>query len=197
MSLGRFTAYFGAIDLVITDFSYDYSSTTTTVPLRLTNIQVPLRAAQKAFSVSIQTRSEWEYRQAYDFFAKHQNDAISNVSYDPTVRVLYPAKNIDVSGFVGRLPFNAQRFDPAPKITLPFILARDNINTLTSGSSGAPSWDSVIYGAPTTTMDSFWEVPNSPTTVSKAAPSAYDATFTQSKFADPNSPAGNKGLKNV
>lgn len=147
MSKAQFVAHFGSINRVITAYEWTYSSENTTTFLRLTNVQNPTRAVQSGFRVSIQHRNEEEFQQTLRFFARHQSDAISLPSYDPMVRILYPARNIDFSGFVLRLAHSHKRFDYAPRMQVEFSLARDNINTLGTGSTGAPSWNTVVYGS--------------------------------------------------
>ena len=140
-------AFFGKEDCTVISYRFGYRGQINTVSLRDGNIQNSHRAGQDGFSAVIKCNSEQDHQHKMAFIRMHQASATSMGSFDPTIRFLLPSKNIDFSGFIKNVSHEVERFTYAPTISINMELARDNINSIGYGTTGTPSWDSVIYGA--------------------------------------------------
>ena len=138
-------ASLGALSFNVIRYSTGLQSRLVSGQTLTTSRHTSVKVVQPGLSVTIQCRSQAEYRRIQDYLREHQITLIGDGSVKP-LRFQYTAARLDYLVFVPRVPGGARRFEYAPTMTLNFLLVKDLINTTGAKFSTGEAWTGVYQG---------------------------------------------------
>jgi hypothetical protein len=138
-------AYFQDIHLNVLSFSSPIFQQFVSAQTKHMIVHFPIKTNQPNISFSVQFSNEADLETFQRFIRKHQVTSVGEAQAVPEVKIKWPERNMDFTGFIQKFQAGGKRFNVAPRAQFTVILVKSFVTDKTTVSSkGSPY--TKVYG---------------------------------------------------